>query len=517
MRLYNWKLLGWLRGIGLAQVTLGYLALPMLCFLLGWVKLAFALPLMAMLVYLLLRWSGDIKTGDSDERFGTAAIAVCMLVALLWTAASGVGGFGHQNGDYSKHNAVFKALIVYDWPVLFGESESQSLVYTFGYYLPAAVVGKLFGWAVGNYAIFAWTWAGVCLALLWFARLTGVRALWVAPLFALLSGMDLIGAYLYYPQIRLGEHIEWSMGLRHVQFSSMTTLLYWAPQHALAGWLGAALYRYGMLFGACLFLWSSFAALGVALLMLLWLAFRPRLVTAAFARLGTLLGQAGGAALFLIVLLFVVSSDFNIVQESFAHYLAARDLWPRYLFFFLPIEFGLVAACALPLLVGWRRGFLLALCALLAVIPMYKIGHFHDMAMRASIPALFVFWCCVVHGLFAGDSRRVDNDDSGRWRGLFAILRPGRFAILWRGRYTTAALKGAIVVMLLIGAATPYQELARSAQRYQIRPAAFESVGNLPDKPFSLAIQYLGNRQSFFFRHLAPSSAQTPTPQETPR
>ncbi|MCY4047527.1 MAG: hypothetical protein OXF42_05405 [Candidatus Dadabacteria bacterium] len=144
---------------------MAYLALPMLIFLFGWLKLIYALPLSALLVFLLVQWGGEIKANVRPNR---KALVICGIVALLWTATSGAGGFGYQNWDYEKHNAIFKMLIFSEWPALF--DADRTLVYTIGYHLPAAAFGKVFGWAAANVALFTWTLAGAYLTLLWFVR-----------------------------------------------------------------------------------------------------------------------------------------------------------------------------------------------------------------------------------------------------------------------------------------------------------------------------------------------------------
>ena len=40
------------------------------------------------------------------------------------------------------------------------------LVYYVGYWLPAALVGRILGWGVANFILFLWTWFGVLLTVL---------------------------------------------------------------------------------------------------------------------------------------------------------------------------------------------------------------------------------------------------------------------------------------------------------------------------------------------------------------
>lgn len=503
----------------LIHLTLGYLALPMLCFLLGWLRLAYALPLTALLVYLLLLWGGEIKRSEIKAlpRPSGKSVAVCAAVALVWVVTSGAGGFGYQNGDYIKHNAIIKALCFSEWPVYF--DAERGLVYTIGYYLPAGLVGKWFGWKAAHYALFVWTWAGVCLTLLWFIHLArgGNRALYLAPLFVALSGMDILPA-LYHEAYRslmdFGLHLEWGATGKsftsptyRFQYSSMTTLLYWVPHHALPGWLGAAVfwqlkneplfYRNAMLLGALLLLWSAFSALGVALLFVMWFALNPRDARAVFAPWISCLRQAGGVLLALPVVLFIASNDFEFGGNGFhKEFIRARGIA------FLLSEYALVGFAALYLASGPQRRLLGAVCVLLALIPVYKIGG-SNLIMRVSIPALFVFWFLVLQAFYEG-----------------------RVAASFAGQ----AARGWIAAAILLGAATPFMEVFRSVYggeylavklqpahvreeealsrpgrkfKYSLSPPDARYVADFESDTFA-ARQYIGRRQHFFFRVLAP-------------
>ena len=527
---------GGVSGRGLVWLSLVYLALPMPIFLLGWLKLPYALALAGLLVWLLLRFMQSVR---AEVRPGLASIVICGMVALLWTSAAGHGGIGSPGNDHPKHFAIFKLLHQSDWPAML--DDTRVLVYTLGYYLPAAAIGKVFGWVAANVVLFLWSFAGVWLALLWFVHLVGESlrrkgaafvkskkskwaALWLAPLFVILSGMDIVAWLIYQPfSLQPGVHIEWAGSVPRgygYQYSSMTTLLYYVPQHALSGWLGAALflqlkdepgfYRSAMLLGACLALWSFFAALGVALLIVLHCALKPSLMKAALwphaaflQQMGGILLQLAGGALLLMVALYLASSDFNIVREFYALTTTEQGQWPRYALF-VTLEFALLGVCALLLLradstqgADRQTGLFVAVLVVLLALPLYKVGHAHDMAKCTSVPILFAFWRLALPAL-AAETRR---------------LGPPLAAY---------ALKGVIAAAIALGAATPYMELHRTlggdqfvpppgtgwqrvSSGYNFAPPPIEEVKGMDDfaRYQTERAQYVGHRQSFFFRHLA--------------
>ena len=509
--------------MNLIHATLGYLALPLLIFLLGWLKPVYALPLAALLVWLLIDYAGgggENRTGaKSNANFSAKPCArsllVCAVVALLWTAASGAGGFGFQTGDYLKHNAMLKTLLSNDWPVFLGPD--KSLVYTLGYYLPAAAFGKLFGatdlgWKAVNLFMYAWTAAGACLALLWFVRHVRGRPELFAPLFVVLGGLDVI-AWLLVPRDDL-EMEPFPAGIGYLQFSGMTTVLNWVPQHAFPAWLGGALflqlkdepgfYKNAALLGACLILWSSFAALGVALLIVAWLAIKPRYFLDVFTA-RALSRQSGGILLAAAVLLYIMSSNFTVPHGIFAITITEHGLWPRYVFFLL-VEFGLVAIASFALTPkgNWRRRMLIALGIILAAVPLYRVGFYHDMAMRASLPALFVFWCLVF--------RAFPEQSSRRFHAL--ALKSLILAAAGIGSVTALQQLGAglgiqyrLTIAMQVGAIAALRQELDGWSIKLLAPPPLEAVldiGKPADKGgIFLAEQYHGRRHSLFFRLLA--------------
>ena len=472
----------------LAQITLAYFALPLLIFLLGWLKLPYALPLTALLLLLLIKWSDELQLEKASPVVNS--LIICGIVALLWTTHSGAGGFGFQNWNYYKHNAILKALLTDEWPVLLGPD--TSLVYAIGYYLPAAAVGKLFGpttlgWQAVNLAMFAWTATGVWLTLLWFVHHVRWHPVILAPLFVLLSGMDYIAAQ-FVP--RNGYELELfpEVGVGFLQFSGMATALSWAAQHGLPAWLGTALflqlkdnpdfYRNALLFGACLLLWSSFAALGIALLMSAYLLIRPRHIRDVFWPLSSLWQPLSGALLVAVVLLFIGANNFSFMHGVFANTISEHGLWPRYAFFLL-VEFGLVAIAAF-LLMGTgsqQRKLLVAISIILMVVPLYRIGWAHDMASRATLPALFALWCLV-----------------------FSSIRETWFSTL-----RAKVLHGLIAAAVAVGTVSAIDQLEYSSGGIFAHPPLEEVPDIGTPNEFVVTRQYHGDRQSFFFRVLAAS------------
>jgi hypothetical protein len=282
----------------LRLVTVCLLALPVLVFIVGWLRTPIAVLLSVALGVAAAALVRDGGQGDAVATGSSRVSLVTMFAALIpITAAvllSGVGGFGPRNWDWVKHDAVLRDLIVQPWPVRYlTEDGATGLTYYVAYYLPAAVVGKVAGWTAANLALAATSLLGAVLAVLWVVVLARGAPLLCGVVFALFSGMDVLGAALRaaggldLAAVFGNLHLEWWSG--HWQYSSNVSLLYYAPHQALAAWLLTALTIDGiegeggrvsiLAVAAVGLLWSPFVVLGL-LPLLVAIAVRPGRIAA---------------------------------------------------------------------------------------------------------------------------------------------------------------------------------------------------------------------------------------------
>jgi hypothetical protein len=497
----------------LVPLSLLYLALPYLIFFAGWLKGYLALPGMGLVVLpLLCHWreAKQIAASFKPPSLKRRHVALLLLLSLVFLGISGIGGYGHQDTDWPKHNAVFKDLIEKPWPVVYEMRDaSVPLVYYVAFYLPAALLGKLGGWSLANQALFAWAGLGLLLALLWFVVLVRRAAWGVLLLFPLFSGLDIIGqlaiAPLIYPLRPPLEvdwtHIEWwSIGW---QYSSNATLLFWVPNQALAGWIagGISMYamryalqkRYTLFYLGLTLLWSPFVTLGLL----------PYLLADLITEKGALSGRLKpyisppnlcGLGLFVVVSLFYSAKLGQMPPSlsgdvphgfilSFAENARENVLIPILIVVFCLLEFGAYGIIIWGSKPDWDRktkGLFAATMLCLALLPLYRFGAMGDFTMRTSIPALFFLAVFLAQALYSP---------------------------------TTPKLKRAVLIALIvIGAVTPSIEYRRhvthiyQAGRIVQRPPASEvwDLQRLQNPGFdSFAFQYLGSPQTPFFEFMA--------------
>ncbi|MDE7312854.1 MAG: hypothetical protein K2N87_14730 [Eubacterium sp.] len=245
-----------------------YLAFPVLLFFLGWCRWYIGIPAALITVYAVLLCQKEHRMGYIAEDSGTnqpengircrAATGTWWKVAgtwwkiagivglvLLWAGLSGIGGYVWQNSDHPIRNQIFMQLIEAHWPVvqeLESAAGTRGLVYYLGYWLPAAVAGKLFGTAAGWAVQYVWAVVGI---LLMYALLCMHRkkiSVWPLLVIIFFSGTDAVGMLLREPEkFHLIGTLSLDEWFGYYQFSSMTTQLFWVFNQAVPAWVLCAL------------------------------------------------------------------------------------------------------------------------------------------------------------------------------------------------------------------------------------------------------------------------------------
>ena len=468
----------------LHRLTIVYLMLPVVIWLVGWFRWWAGIPAAALVV------AGLGKAMRGSWRVSPRPVTFALLLmALVWVMTTSAGGvFGLNNVDWIKHRAILTDLVQYAWPVRLPDplvaflspdarARPDSLLrYYLGYYLTPGLIGRWFGLAALNWAVPLWTWCGVALLMLLFTRrFSEPRAALVAAVVLMgFSGMDFLRIVLLSGDVVplfSDSHIETDEFLTFkVQYSSNTTALMWVPQHFIASGLYTTLLIQlrrqpqflavsGILLAASPF-WSPFVALGLLPLVMVLLrdnGIRPFLHWQNLLLAGPLAG----------LLVAYLTSDLRGIPSGWLWHKADWAVLVEWFPVFYLTEFlGLVLLLWLVRPPVRRDPFVMAGVATLLLLPLYTYGHFNDLGMRTSLPALMILcWHCV-----GAVSTSVD-------RGLWSVTslrpratghrsknpvkrRPGQTSEPGaRQNRTRVILVCLMVTLLLIGAVTPLHEL----------------------------------------------------------
>jgi hypothetical protein len=431
----------------LDRVVVAFLTLPAIIFLIGWFEWWVAVPVLACMAYALMPLFAALPAGRPRLPITPLQIGVAVTVACAWTVLGGAHHIFFANADWHVRDAVLHDLVTSPWPVGYGLSEGRETMLRapLAYYLPAALVGKFAGLSAAHFAMGLWTAMGSTLFLMQVLSLTPSRmavAIAVAAIVVLFSGLDIVGSLLNDgPRFRsdwnMTTHLEWWAG--KYQYSSMTTQLFWVPNHALGGWLLVGLlcrHRDSPAFDStlpicvvALALWSPLTAIGI-LPFVLWKLW----VDTAQGRLPShLRPQVWAPALIVgIVVAGYLVLDEGRVSKGLAvgrgGEAAVMELLQQAQFFLL--EAGFIGAAILVL----RRSAQVAVAlVVLAALPLAYLGPGNDLVMRASIPSLAV--------LAIGACLALVDESEVKYR-----MRK----------------KAALCALLAIGAVTPAAEFARA-------------------------------------------------------
>ncbi|MBR0664474.1 hypothetical protein GXW71_08920 [Roseomonas hellenica] len=334
---------------------------------------------------------------------GKRITLLCAAAGLVWAAATGCHHLVYSTADWQIRDAVLRDLSLGPWPVAYAEVAGGPhwlLRAPVGYYLPAGLVGQVFGVPVAQVALWLWSAAGFALTLMLLAALAAALALprpgrsfaVLASVFMLFGGLDVVPNLWLDSRAGAGLLASWGRGgewwARLFQYTGHVTATLWVPNHALPAWLLALLllrherdpgFQRGLVvaFAGAAF-WSPLAATAAAVL-----------AAAALLRAGrSALLRGCTAPANLLAAIFAVPICLYLVAGTggVPHYpLLSRDdtgeAFGRWALF-LTVEVLCWAALASVLLRSW---LLAASVVMLCLLPAYVFGPGNEMTSRGGL------------------------------------------------------------------------------------------------------------------------------------
>jgi hypothetical protein len=474
----------------LSAASMVYLGIPLALFLVGWLRTPFAVALLGLLcLAFYIAWRMCYTVSPPFRIESKKIVLIC--VAICWVCFGGAGHVFYANRfDWSLRDAVLHDLTVASWPTGYniGGSVLWFLRCPIGYYLPAALGGKIFGMTNADAILWLWTTIGVWIFLSLLpiqSRHPGKMGIAIITV-VLFSGMDIIGWLSlrgFFPPFY--RHLEWWAQL--FQYSSNSTLLFWTPNHALPAWIATALFwRHwrtdafiilSPFLLALLLIWSPFPMIGMLPFYAL-LAFRViqdkkvRVFNLPLMGISLLLTCVVGA--YLSMDIGSIPSGFTMDANYFFFFIRRYPL-------FVILEFGLLAA----LLWKSSRGpiFLLSVFVLLG-LPFIRFGPGNDLTMRGSIPAL-TFICIATLDFLQQSTKEL------------------------RGRMI------AVCLILILGAVTPIHEIYRAVSFPHWKPSQTLTVMDFGPTPPS---HYVSRHEKGWLQGIFrdPAGILKTTPPEEP-
>ena len=420
-----------------------YIVLPVMCFLLlymnSWIGLL--LFIVCCITFIMLFRRSDCEGGEIQIR--GKYVLVLVLTAVVWTYLGGQGNLYYQSDDWHFRNAIYRDLLYRDWPVIYPEFH-KSMVYYIGHWLPPAVLAKGVGifnpflydtecmFRIGNIFLWIWTAVGIfiveCL-LVTYTEASEKMVLLIPLILVFFSGLDIVGVLRNIVKDGVcfeGLHIEWwSPGL---QFSSLTTCLFWAFNQTVIPWivtlcvLQEKSVRNYVFLGLCAFAAGPMPFVGIVVYMFVYAVYKGILMMTQGE------GKYFWKALFSVenLLAFVIMPVFLIYYRSnaavnmgmensqtvsvsvFMLSNISSDILSE-VFLFLLLEVG---GYLLILYRTYKNDifFYITVSCVLAA-PFIRVGNGTDFVMRFSIPAVMVTAAMTIRFLTKYDAHSKSRKD----------------------------------------------------------------------------------------------------------
>lgn len=396
-----------------------YLYLPILVFMLLWVKLPIAIVASACVlvsIYLFCK----VEEPEAKKRVTAGFVVLvllCFLFFLAWALVSGLGGYFNQTGDWPKHNTILNDMIKMQWPVRFSfhtdefSGDGVLCYYIAGYILPA-LVGKVAGFHAAEITELLFAAVGLLIGCLLFHRNYGEKKNYTILIVA--ATMFLFATFLC---PILGIYREWyswdaalgGMWLSDsvmIQYSSNISMLRWVFPQMQGTIVATALFlenrkkpQTWLLIAFPLVLHSTFTFLGLGVVMALtylqeWFQTKEKLayVKNTFSKVNLLALLTG-----LVLLVYIISNFMQQKPENAKMGLEIINYLQEGRMIFILVAFQATwGLWALLLFKEEKKNPVFwASCVILFILPFFSLGQFNDLCMRTSIPALLTF-CALV-------------------------------------------------------------------------------------------------------------------------
>lgn len=402
-----------------------FLTLPFIIFSLGWIRIYYAIPILIATIYAFyksMKYMPSLWLPDFNQD-NIVKITIIIGLLAIWIYYSGIGKFVYQNDDHIIRNTIFNLLVEKNWPIrnytvlqeLSPGVESTGMVYYIGFWLPAAIIGKLFGLRVGYYALAFWSLIGLSLVYYFICARYKKIILWPLVIVIFFSGCDILGVFLSGENIFLLDntmHLErWG---NPYQFSSMTTQLFWVFNQAIPAWVATSLLlhlkdnKLVLFIASSLMISSTFPFVGFIILILFigW----QRKSTEKLQELKvkkhiqkyinsffSIPNIVGGGIIGIISFIYLISNTAGTyIMKTSNGGAALENSLPKYGIFILLELF----VFTFPLYFYNKNNKLFYFIIIsLCIIPPIKIGYAVDFCMRASIPSLFILMILIIDAL----------------------------------------------------------------------------------------------------------------------
>ena len=399
-----------------------FLTIPLFMFFMGYLRLTVGIPLTLIFLGIVLYSISDCLNDPDgakllryhhDLKIPVNYLVGFAVTALVLSFISGTGEYIFTLQDHAFRRAILRDLIDYDWPVIYNYSTQtnpevqaifglasgeRAFTYYFIYWMPAALVGKIFGFEAGNFALLIWNAIGIFLAFLTASAAIRKCTASVPFMFVFFSGLDVIPNVVYlFTQYEEWRWLEgWVPSMSYVSNFRELASVYnqMIPCFLIVGLLMLSQNTRSMgLTGGILFAYSPWAVFGILPIVLAYVCGKQLRAEKPLKTLTNVFSPSNIASALLLLVIFgsyYMSNSGAVSVRSFAwtHF----DSIMKFVFAYI----AFIAIEVLPFVIllykrASKNPVFWAAIVALVLIPLYQISEMNDFNMRGSMPALFFF------------------------------------------------------------------------------------------------------------------------------
>lgn len=389
-------------------LSISWLAVGIVIFLLGWCRWYYAVPLTLLVVYVVMRFYAQ----GSNEAIvvSKGKLIVAVLVIALMMVWCGIGGYVVQPNDHFGRNAIFTDTWRYSWPV-YDVGENHYQCYYLAFWMLPALVGKLFNSLdVGFFAQLVWISIGFTLLWLQICRYMCKARISYLFFFYLFCGLKLFECIFYLPLFGEGGFLHDTVNILATNGSPqvfhagpMVQLLYDPFNQTIPLFLGMMLMinntRSSILpfVYSLLLLYAPFPFAGLAPLVLYWwvkniAANKKNVAIYIFS-----IENITALLLIVIVALYLLSN----INGSHKGLRPIDNLKADIYGFLVYVAFEFVIYMAIGYKVCTDKPLLWIAFGCTCVFGWFQIGLHNDFCFRSNMPLIFILCLLVIKRYYA--------------------------------------------------------------------------------------------------------------------
>ena len=379
--------------------TILYLLIPSILFLLTWIHLWIGIPCVFFISF--YTWKILQKTSISNHEtfISLLTFLLCMGISIALNYILGIGEFRPQTYDFQANNFKYYDLVTHKLPVYYAEQQTYLCYYT-GYYLPSALLAKVFGIETCRYFSFIWSVFGMWLVFLWISTFTRKNIIGLLTIVLLFANawfvIKLLVNFAYFQ-----EHLQ-PYYIQLNQFKLITSSLIknyaWATQHTIPACLGVCILidnfrtkidlKYLLLMLLSTLFWSPLTAVGLFPFVAFYFLKDLKNVLS-INSIGNLMLMIFLILSFTPLLLYFVSTEgIHVNNTEFIWQTGVKFWWIFYLIYTISnfIIWGIFLSHSKnQYKILWKIAVIFP-----CIIAIYRIGIYNDFNIRVSFPSFFM-------------------------------------------------------------------------------------------------------------------------------